>query len=224
MTVHADEKLWPNTELNIYMEGQFGQPKETLIERMDRVNPELRAILRKNTQLIELRKHARSINGMPGQEYAAAFHFPQGVAFDFMAENRMVKKQMSLLRPSMSLRLELGGLEKPSPLSADQANKLWDGLLNSLRLSPANGGARVDPASNPGNFKPTAKVGQQSPRDGWWRAGLPPGHRSAHLLDQKPYVDRQLKKGDLMPEVYAQFMSPNADADNAQIIWRWLHA
>jgi hypothetical protein len=96
-------------------------------------------------------------------------------------------------------------------------------LLDTMRLSPANGGRQIDPKT--GGLVPPTKVGQTCPRSGLWEACLPATHPEANHLAGLPQTFRikSVQAGEPMPEFYARFMFPDtAEAGNAAITWRWL--
>jgi hypothetical protein len=217
-----DEANLPDTQFSINMEGQFYQVKETLIERADRAAREVKAVMAAaGAQWVDLRKGPRQINGLPGLEFVSATHFSKGVIFQLQVETSLPKDKQSLQRPAFEFELTLGE-EKPSPVDQTQALQIWDTLVNSMRLSPANGGQRVDPKT--GAMVPPMRVGQACPKAGTWEASLPPGHPAAGLLASAASRFVQVQAGQVMPEVYASFMSRTADADNAQVVWTLVRA
>ncbi|RZI66010.1 MAG: hypothetical protein EOP13_31145 [Pseudomonas sp.] len=222
--VQADEKLLPDTTFHIRMQGQYGHEEENLLQRVDRVNPGVRAVLAtQGAQLFVLRKGDRAINGMPGMEYAEAIHVTRSdVGFMMRAQTNLPKEKQSLQRPYIEFLLSLGQ-DKPSSLDQTQAMKVWDTLLDTMRLSPANGGRQIDPKT--GGLVPPTKVGQTCPRSGLWEACLPATHPEANHLAGLPQTFRikSVQAGEPMPEFYARFMFPDtAEAGNAAIAWRWL--
>ena len=90
-----------------------------------------------------------------------------------------------------------------------------------MRLSPANGGKRLDPQT--GDLVQEMKVGQTCPKSGVWAASLPNTHPSARNLASYHERFKNIKLGEPMPEMFAKFMFPKtADADNAAITWTWM--
>ena len=223
--VQADEKLLPDSAFYIDFRGQYGNTEENLHQRMARIKPQLQFLLAKEggTQH-ELRNREIKVNGIPVLEYAHAIHIPNSVYFQFLIESALPKEQQSLQRPFLSLRLELGGeSNKSSPLNQTQALKVWDTLIRTMRLSPANGGRQIDPKT--GDLVPPVKVGQTCPRSGLWEAYLPITHPEASHLAGLPQAFRvkSAQVGEPMPAFYARFMFPHtAEAGNAAITWRWL--
>lgn len=220
----GDDKLLPATKFTIHMQGQFEGKGETVIERSERVESEFRQLFaEQGAQSVLLRKGERKINGMPGLEYLDATHVGGVVSFLMQAETKLPKEQQSLQRPFFNLELGLGIDDNPSPLDQDDALKLWDTLLNSMRLSPVNGGNHLDPQT--GGLTPVMKVGQVCPRSGIWEAKFPEGHPSAALLakDQSRFVRVQI--GNPMPEQYAEFMFFEKAAPlNAALSFEWRQA
>jgi hypothetical protein len=223
--VQADEKLLPDSAFYIDFRGQYGNTEENLHQRMARIKPQLQFLLAKEggTQH-ELRNREIKVNGIPVLEYAHAIHIPNSVYFQFLIESALPKEQQSLQRPFLSLRLELGGeSNKSSPLNQTQALKVWDTLIRTMRLSPANSGRQIDPKT--GDLVPPVKVGQTCPRSGLWEAYLPITHPEASHLAGLPQAFRvkSAQVGEPMPAFYARFMFPHtAEAGNAAITWRWL--
>jgi hypothetical protein len=132
----------PNLEFQINMQGPFEGKGETVIERANRAGTELRLMIAAHGgQLFDLRKGERSINAMPGLEYAYALHAYGGTTFFMQAQTHLPKEQQNLQRPFFTLEMTSGESgNKPSPLTEKQALQAWDTMLNSMRLSPANGG------------------------------------------------------------------------------------
>jgi hypothetical protein len=214
-----------DSSFSINMEGQFLQRKESVVERADRANPQLMVIAAaegRKIQVVELHKGPKSINAMPALVYAEGVHTDKGVSFRMQAETRLTKPQQSLQRPAIAFDLQFGDVDTPSPVDQTQALQIWDTLVNSMRLSPANGGQRVDPQT--GAMVPPMRVGQACPKAGTWEASLPPGHPAAGLLASAASRFVQVQAGQVMPEVYASFMSRTADADNAQVVWTLVRA
>jgi Tle cognate immunity protein 4 C-terminal domain/Tle cognate immunity protein 4 N-terminal domain len=216
----GDRKLLPHLSFEIDMAGQFEGKGENVIERANRAGAELRLMIAADGgQLFDLRKGERTINAMPGLEYAYALHAYGGTTFLMQAQNHLPKEQQSLQRPFFTMELTVGESgNNPSPLTEEQALKVWDGLLGTMRLSPANGGQRVD--AQTGGLVPTVKVGQTCPKTGWWEPSLPNTHPSFAYLGRDPQRFKMVTAGQPMPHVYAKFMFPDtADADNVAITW-----
>jgi hypothetical protein len=93
-----------------------------------------------NRHLVALRSGPRSVGPVPGLEYAEGRHGSNGVHFQTQWQSQWSPSQQSLQRPAIALLLQLGTLDNPSSLDKNQVLQLWDGMLQSLRLSPANGG------------------------------------------------------------------------------------
>lgn len=224
--IDSDKKLLPDSSLSINFGGQYGNTEESLLQRMARINLPLQFfVAQEGGTQHELRKGNNRVNGVPVEEYAHAIHLPNTVYFDFAAESMLRKEQQSLQRPFFSLRLEFGGQlsNKPSPVDQTQALKVWDTLIRTMRLSPANGGRQIDPKT--GDLVPPVKVGQTCPRSGLWEAYLPATHPEASHLAGLPQAFRvkSAQVGEPMPAFYARFMFPHtAEAGNAAITWRWL--
>lgn len=224
ISIDSDKKLLPDTRFHIRMQGQYGHEEENLLQRVDRVNLGVRAVLAtQGAQLFVLRKGDRAINGMPGMEYAEAIHVTHSdVGFTMRAQTNLPKEKQSLQRPYIEFLLSFGQ-NKPSSLDQTRALKVWDTLIRTMRLSPANGGRQIDPKT--GDLVPPVKVGQTCPRSGLWEAYLPATHPEASHLAGLPQAFRvkSAQVGEPMPAFYARFMFPHtAEAGNAAITWRWL--
>ena len=97
-----------------------------------------------------------------------------------------------------------------------------DTLLTTMRLSPANGGNRID--GKTGALVPQTRVGEVCPRSGVWAASLPDTHPAARNLAIYHGRFKNVRAGDPMPTMFARFMFPQtADADNADITWSWVN-
>ena len=214
----------PFTWLDISMDGQFAKPESNLFQRVDEGYGLLAsALAQEGKQHAQIRRGKTKINGIPTLEYAEGKSSNGEVSFLFMAETDLPKAEQSLARPAFSVTLEVGGTRKnqPSPLDRDHAVKMWDGLIQTMRLSPANGGNRVDPQT--GDLVQEMKVGQTCPKSGVWAASLPNTHPSARNLASYHEKFKNIKLGEPMPEMFAKFMFPKtADADNAAITWTWM--
>ena len=142
------------------------------------------------------------------------------LSFQFAAENALPKNQRSLLRPGFSIQLFSGNNDHPSPFTQDEAIGLWDAIIDSMRLSPANGGNRVDDET--GGLVPTTRVGEVCPKSGVWEASRSGNDRAAHVLANWYGRFKKVEQGQLMPPVYSTQLFPQtADADNARITWSW---
>lgn len=219
---NADPAVLPHLNLNINMKGQYVNTNEdNVFDRVAKVSPILRAELASGGgQLVGLRHGTPKINGMSAREHGHAMHIDGKVVFHLMMETALPKDQQSLLRPAFDFDFEAGNAmaEKTSPLDEEQVLKIWDTLLGTMRLSPANGGQRVD--AQTGGLVPTVKVGQTCPKTGWWEPSLPNTHPSFAYLGRDPQRFKMVTAGQPMPHVYAKFMFPDtADADNAAITW-----
>ena len=221
----VNRELLPRTEFSINMEGQYGNNhEETQFQRVDKVSAALAVeMLAAGWQVVELRRNTPKINGIPAREYVSATHVSNKVMFRGLAETALPKAQQSLQRPYFTFNFQVGNemTEEAAPLDQDQTLKIWDTLLKTMRLSPANGGNRVDEKT--GGLVPTTKVGQICPKSGVWEASLPVSHPSAPYLADAPQRFERVAAGSAMPEVYAKFMfQKTADADNAAITWTWI--
>ena len=222
----ADKEFLPKTNLAIGMKGQYANNNEdNVFDRVARANPILRADLATGGgQLVQLRHGTPKINGMPAREYAAAMHIAGKVVFHLMAETALPKDQQSLQRPAFIFDFEAGSSmeEKTSPLDENQVLAIWDTLLTTMRLSPANGGNRID--GKTGALVPQTRVGEVCPRSGVWAASLPDTHPAARNLAIYHGRFKNVRAGDPMPTMFARFMFPQtADADNADITWSWVN-
>lgn len=222
----AHKEFLPKTNLAIGMKGQYANNNEdNVFDRVARANPILRADLATGGgQLVQLRHGTPKINGMPAREYAAAMHIAGKVVFHLMAETALPKDQQSLQRPAFIFDFEAGSSmeEKTSPLDENQVLAIWDTLLTTMRLSPANGGNRID--GKTGALVPQTRVGEVCPRSGVWAASLPDTHPAARNLAIYHGRFKNVRAGDPMPTMFARFMFPQtADADNADITWSWVN-
>ena len=226
---NADKEVLPDVRLTLNMQGQYAghsEERENLFQRVSRQSTGLRALLAaEGGQLVVLRHATPRINGMPGREYGHAMHTLGGkVIFQFFAETALAKDQQSMLRPFFNFDFEAGSSmeEKTSPLDENQVLAIWDTLLTTMRLSPANGGNRID--GKTGALVPQTRVGEVCPRSGVWAASLPDTHPAARNLAIYHGRFRNVRAGDPMPTMFARFMFPQtADADNADITWSWVN-
>jgi len=221
----VDRQLLPDTQLSIDMDGQYGgNEDETLFQRVNKLSAALAVQLITNGwQSVELRRNTPKINGIPAREYVGATHLPDKVMFRLLAETALPKQKQSLQRPFFNFDFKAGSemAGEASPLDQDQTLKAWDGLLKTMRLSPSNGGKRLDPQT--GDLVQEMKVGQTCPKSGVWAASLPNTHPSARNLASYHEKFKNIKLGEPMPEMFAKFMFPKtADADNAAITWTWM--
>jgi len=197
----------------IGMDGKTGKESKTLFERLDRDITPLQGL--DGNHIRVLRKQEPMLNGMKFQDWIGERVSDNITEYKVMAENR--PDRPTLQRPAIHFEFTAGG-DKGSPFTAEQISKIWDTVLHSLRLSPANGGQSVDPKA--GTVVPTTKVGQTCPKTGIWEARLPASHPSASNLASSSSRFATVEAGQSMPEVYARFMFPQtADADNAAIVW-----
>jgi Tle cognate immunity protein 4 C-terminal domain/Tle cognate immunity protein 4 N-terminal domain len=225
---NVDSEQLPHVNLTINMQGQYAghsEEYENLFQRVNSQSAGLRvALAAEGGQLVVLRHKTPQINSMPGREYGHAMHTIGGkVIFQLFAETALAKEQQSMLRPFFNFDFEAGSSmeEKTSPLDEEQVLKIWDGLLGTMRLSPANGGNRID--AQTGGLVPTVKVGQTCPRTGWWEPSLPGSHPAAPYLASSAQRFKMVTAGQPMPHVYAKFMfADTADADNAAITWTFV--
>jgi Tle cognate immunity protein 4 C-terminal domain/Tle cognate immunity protein 4 N-terminal domain len=222
-----EENRVPDIDWTIDMEGQYPDKDEpNLLKRIEQSNKDLRLlILRKGASVNTIRFGQRKINGMDSYEVAESIYDKKMPAFQFNTENAIPGEQRSLLRPGFSVSLNFGNDDKPSPVSQDQAIKLWDDMINSIRLSPANGGSTVDPQT--GQLPPIVKVGEPCPRTGVWVPSLPSNHPSAKHLATYYGRFKQVAQGQPMPEFYsAMHPSEQAKTDelNAALVWSWVRA
>lgn len=226
---NADKEVLPDVRLTLNMQGQYAghsEERENLFQRVSRQSTGLRALLAaEGGQLVVLRHATPRINGMPGREYGHAMHTLGGkVIFQFFAETALAKDQQSMLRPFFNFDFEAGSSmeEKTSPLDESQVLAIWDTLLKTMRLSPANGGNRID--GKTGALVPQTRVGEVCPRSGVWAASLPDTHPAARNLAIYHGRFKNVRAGDPMPTMFARFMFPQtADADNADITWSWVN-
>jgi hypothetical protein len=211
-----------NLQFSVHMQGQFQGGGETIIEIAERVGTQLRLMVAaEGGQLFDLRKGKRSINAMPGLEYAYALRAYGGTTFLMQAQNHLPKAEQSLQRPHFTLELTSGlSGDKPSPLTQEQALTIWDTMVDSMRLAPINGGKRVNPQT--GALVRNVEVGEACPQDGIWEAFMPSNHRAAKLLASSHDRFRKMKAGEPMPEVFAAYTYTNRDdavVDNAAVTW-----
>jgi len=142
-----NEPKWAQgIDFGVNMDGQFPSDGPNLLQRSNEFVTELRKlVVSGGGHVNHLRSGERKISAMPIFEDVVALFYKGNVAFKFAVENALPKTQRSLLRPGFTVSLDFGDHEKPSPVTQEQAIKMWDDMLNSMRLSPANGGNRVDP-------------------------------------------------------------------------------
>jgi hypothetical protein len=212
--------LLPNTNFTIYMPGQFprdGDPN--LHQRAEQTVAELRQIFAKTPELGEvnnLRFNRRNINGMPSLEYAHHGLYKGSNSFKFMVENDLPKEQRSLLRPGFSITLDLGG-DNPSPVTQEQALKIWDAMIDSMRLSPANGGYLVNPATGNVDTAPTALSQQPAPRTGVYRGSLPEGNPRMEYFKDIKLNYAYVEAGQNLPRL-------GMNDEEHLVTWTWIRA
>lgn len=216
--------------LSISMLGKTGQSEETLLQRAATNYPVLEKVAaQENAHLRQLRFDLRKLNGMPAQEVVTELYTqPGNVEYGLNAENRMPSN--SWQRPHINVEMNLGrttySLEDPkqtinttSPLDAQQTLHMWDALLNSLRLSPANGGLLVNPSTGELDPAPTAKSGQPAPRTGLYRGMVPPDHRDAAHFESSRLNYHFVQKGEPLTR-----LGGLEGAEQDLVTWTWLRA
>lgn len=122
--------------LTIHMLGTTGQAKAPLLQR---AAPTLaQAPAASNSYLRQLRLEERQHNGMLFQEIAIEQYQKTGKAqYTITAENQ--PQQATLQQPHIRITLDMGH-NTSSFFDAPQTLEIWDKVLNSMRLSPANEG------------------------------------------------------------------------------------
>ena len=129
--------------LAIQMQGHLQANEAAFTERIARENSQQRLQdfwEGENQQIVELRRGPRDLGAIPGLEYAEGRHGRDGVHFLTQWQSQWSPAQQSLQRPAIDMWLQLGTRDNPAAMDKDQTLMLWDHLLGSLRLSPANGG------------------------------------------------------------------------------------
>lgn len=223
-------QAFPGIGFTIHMAGQYGGQYEddSLFVRMNRVIPLIReGLLTEGGHFVGLRKATPKINGMAAREYGYAMHLNKMVSFVMRTETALATGQQSLLRPFITMELEVGSLDEKvtSPLTQEQALKVWDSMLQTMRLSPANGGEQIN--SSTGAMTTTAKVNEACPRTGLWEATLPPDHPKAQNLAASHSRRMRVTQGEPMPKFYSFGYGqgdPEKVATDEAIVWRWIQS
>jgi hypothetical protein len=173
-----------------------------------------------------LRRRELVVGGIAGQEYLYRTSSTRSdwTEYHFVWDTN--GKVEDNYHPDIAVRFEMSTPNSPelppAPFKSDEdAMAFWGAALGSLQLRPVTT-ATGSQVSEAGTVETVAilKTGQTCPMTGIWEASLPPGHPSARNLASAQSRFETVQIGQLMPEVYAKFMSPQtADADNAAITW-----
>ncbi|WP_295549090.1 T6SS immunity protein Tli4 family protein [uncultured Pseudacidovorax sp.] len=189
----------PDVHIDVHYHAVKGQPKESLFERESvgndsRIRPMLNA-----GGYVVMRKREITLGGMNAQELLSRFSRPI-VQHLFGIATRM--PQRSLGQPTIEITMMTGTTygvpdeqQTPSSLSDEQARKLWDDMVKSVRPR------QPVPLSNamycrPGDVCPVDGLWQVAPADHvssevkWTYRGQDLGHGHFQVGDLMPRIER----------------------------------
>lgn len=165
-------KEWPDVWISIYSQTVPKGGEQTLLQRIAS-HPYTGIYATLARQIKTLRKGVHNINGFKGEEILEVFPTDNGFKqHSFRWETLGAVK--SIFAPSIVLEFESGtpleGEPRPPTLTDDQAVKLYDSIVNSIRLRPTTA-----PAKSSANELPKKPLGEQTitgricPQTGWWQ-------------------------------------------------------
>jgi hypothetical protein len=136
-----------------------------------------------------------------------------------MVENDLPQAQRSLLRPGFTITLDLGDdiTSAPSPVPQEQALKIWDAMIDSMHLSPANGGYLINPATGNVDTAPTALSQQPAPRTGVYRGSLPEGNPRMEYFKDIKLNYAYVEAGQNLPRL-------GMNDEEHLVTWTWIRA
>lgn len=147
-----------------------------------------------------LREHARTINGLTGDELVMRVlepNFTTGYSFQW----EMAGKQEDVHAPLLTLELDAGtnpvsgGKPVQSTLSEEALFDLWERIAGSIRLRPAELERQAQPAQDPVAIGARIHAGESCPHSGWWQCR--DGNAELGVLGgQRQYV----RQGQRMPQ------------------------
>ncbi|MBA5607052.1 hypothetical protein H3H36_16970 [Duganella sp. FT3S] len=185
-------KEWPDVWVSIYSQTVPKGGEQTLLQRVAS-HPYTGIYATLARQIKTLRKGVHDIHGIKGEEILEVFPTENGFKqHSFRWETLGAVK--SIFAPSIVFEFESGtpleGEPRPPTLTDDQAVKLFDSIVNSIRLRPTTA-----PAKSNANERPKRPLGDQAvtgricPQTGWWQtddAGVVADWRRRHFKEGEP--------------------------------------
>ncbi|WP_175664288.1 T6SS immunity protein Tli4 family protein [Burkholderia ambifaria] len=114
-----------------------------------------------------LRRGEHDVNGRKGEEGLWSLPTDAGFrAYQFHWEAQ--GEHLEPLKPTLSVELTTREDQRPG-LTEEQATKLFESIVNSVRLRPTSGGGQVSTAGTPPvPLNSIVQTGAACPRSGWW--------------------------------------------------------
>ncbi|MBJ7312824.1 T6SS immunity protein Tli4 family protein [Rugamonas sp. CCM 8940] len=187
-------KELPDVWVAVYSQTVPKAGDDTLLQRMDK-HPD--TVLEK-LYIKTFRRQKHEVNGFKGEELLELLPTDQGIKqhyFHWEAAGAV----KSIFVPLLNLEFESAVLPlkgpRPRPsLTDEQAIKLYDSIVNSIRLRPTSAPAKTGASDLP--KKPLGELaltGRICPQTGWWQSG------DEYVL---PAKRRQyFKEGEMLPTV-----------------------
>ncbi|WP_020566402.1 T6SS immunity protein Tli4 family protein [Trinickia symbiotica] len=163
---------WPGVVVTVNVSTTTKAGEKTLLQRIDStpVPAVLQGVI---VQMKTLRKGKREVNGREGEEVLWTFPTEEGFRthqFQWEAQGTLDQP----LRPDLTVEFESGarganGAPQRPRLSDEEAIRVFDAIVNSVRLRPADGGKVSE--SGPSTMSPLgtlAQTGTRCPQTGWW--------------------------------------------------------
>lgn len=180
-------KEWPDVWVSIYTQTVPKAGEQTLLQRVDS-HPFTGVYATLARQIKTLRKGIHNVNGFKGEEILDLMPTDHGFKqHSFRWETLGAVK--SIFAPSIVLEFESGtpleGEPRRPTLTDDQAIKLYDSIVNSIRLRPTTA-----PSKSSASDVPKKPLGEQAitgricPQTGWWQtndAGVIADWRRRHF-------------------------------------------
>lgn len=160
---------WPDVWVSVFSQTVPKAGDESLLTRIDKVpeTPLEKAYIR------TLRRGKREVNGFKGEELLDLLPTPDAIKQHYFHWEALGNVK-DIFVPLLDLELEtatrpMKGPRPRSSLTNDQAIKLYDTILNTVRLRPTS--APVKTKANEPPKKPLgerAVTGRTCPQTGWW--------------------------------------------------------
>ncbi|VWC92735.1 hypothetical protein BLA18110_03489 [Burkholderia lata] len=141
-----------------------------------------------------LQRGEHDVNGRKGEEGLWSLPTDAGFrAYQFHWE--ALGEHLQPLKPTLSVELTTRDDQRPG-LTEEQATKLFESIVNSVRLRQAPGGAQVGDASTPPvPLNSIVRTGEACPRSGWWTC--PEANGLSVVGGSRQYIEL----GAVMPSV-----------------------
>ncbi|WP_269502591.1 T6SS immunity protein Tli4 family protein [Burkholderia sp. IMCC1007] len=114
-----------------------------------------------------LKRGEHDVNGRKGEE--GLWSLPTDAGFrSYQFQWEAQGEHLQPLKPTLSVELTTRA-DQRSGLSDEQATKLFESIVNSVRLRPVSGGAQASDAGTPPvPLHSIVRTGAACPRSGWW--------------------------------------------------------